>query len=161
MKNDNFVLHIQEIELKTFIEKLTQKYSGMYGKNVILELSDGVVFSDEGSLLKIIENIYSNAIKYSKQSVKVKLKYENDMFHLHIEDDGRGIKESEREKIFELFEQTDNTVLTREHEGTGIGLYIVKLLCDKLKYSIAIDRSKLGGADFYIKGQIKNENISS
>jgi signal transduction histidine kinase len=157
MKNNKMPLNLKDIDLKEFINSILNKYSGMYGKMVTSNLDDGVVLSDENSLLSIIDNIYSNALKYSNSKILLTLKYDKDMFFLNIEDDGRGIPECEHGKIFELFEQTDETVLTREHEGTGIGLYIVKLLCDRLNYGIAINNSNLGGANFCISGKIKGE----
>jgi len=155
MKNNKLPLNQSDIELKSFIKSILNKYSGMYGKKVSSDLEEIMVFSDANSLLSIFDNIFSNALKYSRSNILVTLKSQGDNFVINIEDDGRGINEDEREKVFELFEQTDETVLTREHEGTGIGLYIVKLLCDKLNYTIDISTSKLGGADFCIVGKLK------
>lgn len=155
MKNNKMPLSLREINLKNFINDILNKYSGMYRKKVNSVLEEGIIFSDENSLLSIVDNIYSNSLKYSNSQILVTLKYKDELFYLKIEDNGCGVEEYEYEKIFELFEQTDKTVLTREHEGTGIGLYIVKLLCDKLSYNINVSKSILGGASFCVTGKIK------
>jgi signal transduction histidine kinase len=155
MKNNKMPHNLQQLDFKKFVEKILNKYSGMYGKKVTSNLEEGVIFTDEKSLLSVVDNVFSNALKYSQTQIKVELKYENDTFCLEIEDDGCGVEENEYEKIFELFEQTDKTVLTREHEGTGIGLYIVKLLCNRLNYNIDVSKSTLGGAKFCIAGKVK------
>jgi len=54
-----------------------------------------------------------------------------------------------------MFDQLDNKELTREAKGTGIGLYLVKQLCDLLNYSIKFEKSKsLNGAAFVVRGAI-------
>lgn len=67
-----------------------------------------------------------------------------------IEDNGDGI--SDKEKIFELYEQGDNSKITRKSKGTGVGLHFVKYLCKELGMVIDVEKSTiLGGARFLIK----------
>jgi len=84
------------------------------------------------------------------------LKQVDNEFILKIEDDGEGIKDKDKERIFDMFDQLDNKELTRDAKGTGIGLYLVKQLCNLLNYSIDIEKSQhLNGAAFVIRGLLK------
>lgn len=156
IKENRMVFNINMLHLNDTINDITHKYKMLYNKEVITSIDEVTIKSDEKSLKHVIENLFSNALKYSISLVKVSLKNDDKRFIIIIEDDGEGIEEDQRSKIFEIFEQTEQTVLTRKKEGTGIGLYIVKLICDHFKYDIKVDRSNLGGAKFTISG-IKNE----
>jgi len=83
-------------------------------------------------LLRIIDNILSNACKYNKKRGFVKVTLESNK--MIIEDSGKGIKESK--KVFDRFYKESD-------RGIGIGLSIVKKLCDELDIKIDI-QSELG-----------------
>ena len=148
---------IEKIALNDILDHIIYKYKLLYSKNVLSSIDIVEVTGDKSSFIHIFENLYSNALKYSKDKVNISLTQDEENFYITIEDDGIGIKHNEYKKVFELFEQTEETVLDREKEGTGVGLYIVKLLCDKFKYNIEISTSVLGGAKFCISG--KKDNI--
>ena len=108
--------------------------------------------SDVYRFKQIISNVLSNAIKYSKSKVHVELNCCEKYWSVHIEDDGNGIKD--KEKVFELFEQNEDDITTREKEGTGIGLSFVKLLCKDLGFTYLLeDSKKLGGLNFQLKAE--------
>lgn len=84
---------------------------------------------DDIHLKQIITNLLSNAIKYThKGSVTLKIRYlgEGELF-FSVEDTGIGIKEEDREKLFEAFARMDETV-NRSIQGTGLGLNITSSL---------------------------------
>lgn len=152
IKENRMVFNTEKISLDEIISHLVHNYKLLYSKKVQSNIETIEIIGDKKSIIHIFENIYSNALKYSRTEVKISLKEDENNFYLEVEDDGDGIKESQREKIFEIFEQTEETTLTREKEGTGIGLYIVKLLCTHFDYNIEITTSVLGGAKFCIIG---------
>jgi signal transduction histidine kinase len=99
--------------------------------------------SDNYSLEIIINNIISNAIKYSSNQSKIQiiLQSENNKINCIISDSGIGINDSDLDKIYNSFYRSS----TDEHpeiKGTGIGLSIVKRLCDLLNISISIQSKK-------------------
>ncbi len=101
--------------------------------------------SDIYRFKQILSNILSNAIKYSSSKVQVHVKCHLDECSIIIADDGDGIKN--KEKIFELFEQTEDTL--KDKKGTGIGLNFVKYLCKDLDIKYNLENSKeLGGVGF-------------
>lgn len=103
--------------------------------------------SDFYRFSQILSNIISNAIKYSNGKVSLHVKEHNEYNEVIIEDNGNGVVD--KEKIFEMFEQNDEDIKTRESKGTGIGLNFVKLLCKDLNIQYKVEDSKdLGGLKF-------------
>ena len=89
-------------------------------------------------------------MKYAKTTVLITSEIVGEECLISIEDDGRGFDNTEH--VFELFEQNDADSLTRDATGTGVGLYIVKQLCDKMSYSLELLVSEvLGGAKVLLK----------
>ena len=70
---------------------------------------------------------------------------------IRVDDDGRGIPEAEREKVFEPFERLDT-----EADGSGLGLFIVRQSINELNGSVAITRNAKGGASFEVSVPVKN-----
>lgn len=89
---------------------------------------------------RIVDNLLSNAAKYNKRNGRVSLKVEGTL--LEIEDSGRGIQNPK--KVFDRFYK-------EQDRGIGIGLHIVKKLCEELGIGISLE-SKLGeGTTFYLQ----------
>ena len=92
---------------------------------------DVISYVDSEALYKIISNLISNAIKFTKDKIKIKLSVNGNNYFLSVEDNGIGIKEAHLDKIFETFYQiqtTDNTM----NKGSGLGLSLSKALAQKL-----------------------------
>lgn len=157
LKDGKLVLDNTTFELSQVIKESTQVFALIYEDKIVQFDMDSVeVVSDKGMIRHIVENIFTNALKYGESKVLVKLNQQGDRFSYIVEDDGPGIDLKMREKIFNLFEQGDNQELTRDKEGTGIGLHLVKKLCDTMDYEITISSSEdLGGAKFIVKGKIE------
>jgi signal transduction histidine kinase len=77
--------------------------------------------------LSVVYNLIENAIKYSppETPLAIKLTSENGLAVLRVADEGYGIPELERKKIFKKFYRVGNED-TRRTKGTGLGLYIVE-----------------------------------
>ncbi len=105
---------------------------------------------------QILSNILSNAIKFSPNKRGVSVLVEPEMvdgieqgIHLSISDTGIGIHPSKFEKIFESFSQSD-TSTTRKYGGTGLGLTIVKKLCELMSGSVWVKSIEGIGSTFHI-----------
>lgn len=106
---------------------------------------------DRMRLDQVITNLLSNATKFSDEhaEVRVSLKRNGDLLRLAVADDGIGIAEEARGKLFEEFSQVDSSN-TRKFEGTGLGLNISKRIVEAHKGQIDFT-SKLGaGSTFFI-----------
>ncbi len=99
-----------------------------------------------GPLLKeVFSNIIENSVQHSNgERIKISGEIKNDEITCTIEDDGKGIPEEEKKSIFEKGYTTD------QKRGTGLGMFIVKLLLDTYEGKIEVNDSELGGARFDI-----------
>lgn len=105
----------------------------------------------ESLFTDLVTNIYENAIKYNKTNGQIIIKCEKNKknIKLIIEDRGIGIKKEDLPRIFERFYVADKQ-RTRILKSTGLGLSIVKHICDYLNYDIKVE-SKYGyGSKFII-----------
>ena len=93
-----------------------------------LDPSLNMVHSDQDKIKQIILNLLSNAAKFTHHgNVRLQTQKDEAMFHVHVADTGIGISEEALEKVFEEFQQADNTT-TRQYGGTGLGLAISRNL---------------------------------
>lgn len=110
-----------------------------------------VVSTDIEKYERILLNLLSNAIKFTprKRSIHVTIEKLGSRLRIDIKDMGIGIPEEKKRIIFERFGQAD-TSLTRQAEGTGIGLYLVKLLVESLGGTIQVASEEGRGSTFSI-----------
>ena len=113
------------------------------GLTLTLEGDDCVVFSDPVLLKRVIRNLVSNAVKYTqKGSVTLQIDAGSQSVQLSIIDTGIGIVESELETVFDEYVQLNNKKRDR-NKGVGLGLALVKKMCQLLDHDISVV-SKLG-----------------
>jgi signal transduction histidine kinase/CheY-like chemotaxis protein len=133
------LLHSVEV---MFASKAAEK-----GIRIFATIDDAVPDSLEGDatrLTQILINLVGNALKFTKKgSVSIKISDEGrdgDIMKtgITIADTGIGIEEEQQPKIFDRFQQADNTV-TRHYGGTGLGLSIVKELVQLQNGTIAVE----------------------
>ena len=99
-------------------------------------------------LRQVLINLIGNAIKYTEQGgVTVSLRWENNILSGYIEDSGPGIPENAMGRIFETFQQVDNSS-SRSHSGTGLGLPIARQICRAMQGDLVLERSGEEGAVF-------------
>ena len=158
-KAGKIVFNKSFIEPKRIIDSIVKRYQSLYEKEVTFQLENISMMWDKKAFHMLFENIFSNALKHSTSKVHVRFhRIEKEQFILSIDDDGDGIKEDERSKIFGQFEQLDAAVLERKKAGTGLGLYLVKLILDNCDSNIDVGESELlGGASFKIRGRIYDD----
>jgi signal transduction histidine kinase len=103
-------------------------------------------------LERILDNLLSNAIKFSfpNSTVYINLAEENNQISISIRDEGQGMSEIDKTKIFKKFQKL-SAQPTAGEDSTGLGLSIVKALVEQLKGTIEV-QSELGkGTEFIIK----------
>lgn len=111
---------------------------------------------DESKWTKIVLNLLSNAIKFTEQEGMIQLglyqliKNNEEFIRLVVKDTGQGISKENLDKIFKRFYQIDGT-LTRQQEGTGIGLALVKELVELQNGHVHVESSKGEGTTFEIE----------
>ena len=133
-------LLLQNYSLLDIVRQSVRKYAYMFiRKNIILELKEMncTVLTDEKWLVFVIEQILSNALKYTS-SGKISIYMEDtEEKLLIIEDTGIGIAEEDLPRVFEKGFTGYNGRMDKK--ATGIGLYLCKKILDKLSHKITID----------------------
>ena len=116
-------------------------------QKVHCEIEDEVlpVNGDRGRLMQVVNNLLSNASKFSPEGTEIDLVVaeKNDWLTLEVRDRGPGVPEEKPEELFEMFHRADNE-LTRRVPGTGIGLHISKRIIDEHGGEITLDTRKDG-----------------
>jgi signal transduction histidine kinase len=115
---------------------------------------------DRLALEQITENLLSNAIKFGAgKPVTVILRADAHTARLSVQDQGIGISEKDRERVFQRFERA---VTRREHGGFGIGLWVSNQLVTAMGGSIAIESTPGKGTRFTVTLPISSaERLSS
>ncbi len=109
------------------------------------------VVVDAGRLHQVIANLLSNAVKFSPEGgrIDVALRLEADRLRITVSDQGPGIPEAFRDRIFGKFEQADGSDV-RQKGGTGLGLSIAKALVESMHGTLGFDNRPGEGAAFHI-----------
>jgi len=107
-------------------------------------------YSDSALLDTILRNLIENSIKYQKRNtedsqVNISINQFNDWIKIQISDNGIGIPEGCREKIFDMFFRANES-----SKGTGLGLYMVKNAVEKLGGNIEVKSKEKEGATFTV-----------
>jgi signal transduction histidine kinase len=138
----------------TDLGQLTQDTISNYfsGKNIKIKIENEITGAIDKLLFpSLIINLTENALKYSPENaeVEVSLNKENGKINLSITDNGFGIPEIEKQKIFEKFYRIGNEE-TRKAKGTGLGLYIVQKIVEAHHGKIEVTDNKPKGSVFKI-----------
>ena len=126
------------------------------------ESSPTVVLGDRDQLIMAIHNLIENAINYSPEGTKVSIttQLENRVIDISITDQGIGIPEIEKERIFERFYRVD-PARSRQTGGTGLGLSIVKHVASKHGGEVKIWSVENVGSTFSLRLPVYNKPMES
>lgn len=108
------------------------------------------VAGDEAGLTHAIRNLLDNAARHGTGAVHVEVRHDVGDAVVSIDDDGPGVPEAERERIFERFSRLDSA-RSRTDGGGGLGLAIAHDVVGRHQGSISCSTSALGGASFTIR----------
>jgi signal transduction histidine kinase len=154
-------LQLQNIDIISYVENITMSvipYAENKGIELIFDtyVEEKVVAVDPNKIERIILNLLSNALKFTDTGGKIYVSISNteDSIIISVKDNGIGIPEDKLELIFERFMQVDKT-LRRNHEGTGIGLSLVKSFVELHEGSIQIVSKINEGSEFLVNLPIR------
>ncbi len=110
-----------------------------------------VFFADYGQMKIVLSNLIYNAVKYHRPNepnpyVSIEFRKDQDQVDISIADNGEGIEEEHQEKIFEMFYRASTN-----SDGTGLGLYLVKEVLDKVNGTITLKSKPGKGSVFTIR----------
>lgn len=133
---DKIKVNSEIFELVSFMETAIAEIAGeqkdIYWENDNQPL---VVIADRKRLMQIIENIINNARKYAKTDIIISLQRSEGNVEIHFRDYGRGIPNEDMPFIFDKFYRGKNS---GDEQGSGLGLYIVHYLAEKMNGSVLL-----------------------
>ena len=150
---------IKEKLVVSSITKIIENFSkgavitgGIYKRNIVIDFNldqDYKVPLDEQLVARLFENLYSNAIRYSKENdtITITSYKEGPNIVVKVADTGIGIAKEDLKNIFDLFYRGTNS---RREEGMGIGLSVVKNIVDVHGWKIEVQSEKDKGSCFII-----------
>nr|WP_302829619.1 HAMP domain-containing sensor histidine kinase [uncultured Bacteroides sp.] len=126
LENKRLEMNKSKVALPPIIEKLTEKFSAKSVKPIhfIIDLKAEEIYADKEYLEEVISNLIDNAIKYSKESVEIKISsYDNDVNTIiKVHDNGLGIPQKYQLTIFNKYERGAASKRTRKNGSAGFGL---------------------------------------
>ena len=145
----------QNVNLRSFVADVAKRGSEaatILKHNFKSEINlpdDAVVQMDEKLMNRCFENLFSNAIRYSKEGSTVVLRafQSSGCYKIQIEDDGIGIDKDELKNIFDLFYRG---TASRREKGSGLGLAIVKSIINSHNWGIGVESEAGKGTVFTI-----------
>jgi signal transduction histidine kinase len=148
-------LEVGEVELRPLVDGVLRSLSATtQNHRLVNEIPADlpVVWGDQDKVVQIMVNLVGNAIKYSPEGgvVRVGAEAVDDAVELVVEDQGVGIPEEERTRIFERFSRVSSPS-TRGISGTGIGLAIVRGLVELHGGRVWVDGAPERGSRFHIR----------
>ena len=137
MSND---LVLERNSLEQLVRQVVKKYAAIFIYNHIsiqLEHLDYTVLTDEKWFCFVLEQILSNALKYTKQgSVKISAEESANGLKVSVKDTGIGIRSEDLPRIFEKGFTGYNGRMDKK--ASGLGLYLCKGVCEKLGHGISV-----------------------
>lgn len=128
------------------LEKDIQRELDILGKEKRTHLSvcktNEIFCGDQEVIMEVLENLLSNAIRYSKEQIDIKVSLTSELLTISVQDDGNGFLE-DAEKVTSAFHQKN---IKDSLTHTGMGMYLARLYCEKHGGKLLLDNEKSGGA---------------
>lgn len=150
----NYSPENEHVELTELTEKCITVFKNRYPeRNIAKNIEEGIVINGDRLLLQLlINNLLDNAAKYSpkEKNIFVELKHQDKKIVLKFADEGIGIEDKEKKKIFDIFYRSGNEAI-RKTKGTGLGLYLCKRISENHRGKIKVIDNKPSGSIFIIE----------
>lgn len=153
-KIEDIEIRQENCNLKELISNITREFSILATQNnrkfIIQDFSKSVYIStDKAMLLKVLENIFDNALRFSREKIIFSIEEKQEYLYFSIQDDGIGFTTEELKSATSFFFSS-----ATNGGNFGIGLSICKILCEKLGGDMCLDNTTEHGAIITIR--IKN-----
>lgn len=163
LEDRSFQLKLQQSDIIPYLKYITESFhTYVNSKNLSLQFftteESLIMDHDPEQIKQVMTNLISNAVKFTPSGgeVIVRIMKENEQLKIEVKDTGIGIAEDDLVNIFDRFYQVDGS-MTREGEGTGIGLAhtqeLVKLMGGKISVNSVLEK----GSTFIIHLPIRNQ----
>jgi len=143
----------EELDLSDLLKDCINDFKGRFPDRPFIDIieEDVDIKGDPLLLQMLINNLIENAIKYSpkEKPVTATLNKNNSAVTLQIADEGPGIAEEERKKVFTKFYRIGNET-TRKTQGTGLGLYLCRIIAKDHNADILVTNHSPSGSNFVV-----------
>lgn len=148
--------------LKELLEQIERETNAL-GKPIAIQIKPPaqkvVAMADRRYLHRVVQNLAGNALRYAKSTIIISAGVKKGMAFVTVEDDGHGIPEADREKVFIPFARLDDS-RTRASGGYGLGLSIVSRIAFWFSGNMSVDESpSLHGARFTMEWPVKQVGV--
>ncbi len=156
LDNNTIVVTNEYVNIRTVLESVQNDYQKQADDKKIqlfLTMKDEIIIrSDSEALQEVIDNLVSNALKFSPEDSQVNISAEetSEFYSIAVQDRGPGISESDKSSIFKKYKQGSASPTANE-KSTGLGLAIVKRYIDALNYDIQCESDGKSGTTFVIQ----------
>jgi PAS domain S-box-containing protein len=164
MSSGQMDFNIRRLDLSEVVGESLRINVGLEHRNAVKfvfeeSCAECTVRGDKGRLIQVMTNLLSNAAKFSPANSIVDIRLErvdDSVARVLVTDNGPGIAEEFRPRVFERFAQADSSS-TRKHGGTGLGLTISKSIVERLGGEIGFETEVDQGATFYFDLPLADE----
>lgn len=145
-------LRPEPLDLGWLVERVAQRLQMAHRqRRLVVVPPDDLppVIADEERIEQVLSNLIENAFKYSppEGTVTISTRATGTEVIVTVTDEGAGIPEADRERIFERFQRLDSR-LVRQLKGAGLGLYVSKAIIEAHRGRIWVEEAPTGGAAF-------------
>ncbi len=149
MQKDGVVLNQTPVQLREWASEVYQTVAQLKPEyfKLTYNIEDKTACFDSKIISIAVTNLLLNAFKYASSCVELSIYLKDEIIYIEVDDDGAGIPEDYKEKIFIPFSRLDNS-RTRATGGFGLGLAYVKLIVELHHGSVYVSDSPLGGSRF-------------
>lgn len=146
---ENAEVSFSKIDISSFLNHLIEQYFSESKSIIKTDLDLKTIVGHRDLLTQLFINLIENAIKFSKnstnQKIEIKGREQSDFYQFLIIDNGIGIDEEFKERVFLIFKKLHNNA---EYEGTGIGLSICKRIVERHRGGMTVRDNPAGGTIF-------------
>lgn len=149
--------NFQQIDLCVLLEKILFEFkeeTDKKGIRLILKKPEGsipLIKCDEEMMRVVVQNLVENSIKYSDpgEEVLVTVEQNKDDIQLRVHDNGIGINDEDKDRVFEKFFRAKNA-MDKDKIGSGLGLFTTKNIIERHKGKIWFENDKDKGTTFFV-----------
>ncbi|MEY2918033.1 MAG: hypothetical protein RIS73_1747 [Bacteroidota bacterium] len=153
IESSGFQVSKEELNFSEIVKGCVQDFITRYPHRNIKTIVQDEIFTNADQLLlqMAVNNLIDNAIKYSSKetAITILVTAEKNKITLQVKDEGKGISNEEKQKIFKKFYRIGNTA-TKAAKGTGLGLYLTKRIIQQHNGNISVTDNFPAGSIFAI-----------